>query len=262
MAGAWLPNGLAFRRGCRSAAFDGRRHGNVMGYLTCAKCGTPGSGGACPRCGTNSWVQPSVTFATTDTAVAQQTAPALPSAGWYPDPTVPGGSRYWDGNAWGPAAPVAGGPQDLPAAPASFGRWAGHAKPVGPVDSARLAASRWTDYQGRSGMAEFWWTTLAVIVAAVLVSLVGQVLDPHAGSIYDPNAGSLGATVASLLALTFVVASVGIGLPLSVRRLHDTGRSGALVLVSLIPLVGSILLLVWTATGGDYNANQYGPAPR
>jgi len=32
--------------------------------------------------------------------------PALgPPAGWYPEPSAPSGLRWWDGRAWGPAAP-------------------------------------------------------------------------------------------------------------------------------------------------------------
>ena len=57
-----------------------------------------------------------------------------------------------------------------------------------------------------------------------------------------------------IVALGLIVPQLAAG----VRRLHDTGRSGALLLIGLIPLVGSIILLVWFATEGNPQSNQYG----
>jgi len=47
----------------------------------------------------------------------------------------------------------------------------------------------------------------------------------------------------------------------SVRRLHDTGKSGAAILIALVPFVGSIILIVWLATAGIPGPNQYGELP-
>jgi uncharacterized membrane protein YhaH (DUF805 family) len=50
-------------------------------------------------------------------------------------------------------------------------------------------------------------------------------------------------------------------LAVMVRRLHDTGRSGWMFLIGLIPFVGGILLLVWYVTDGQPMENQYGAVP-
>jgi len=47
----------------------------------------------------------------------------------------------------------------------------------------------------------------------------------------------------------------------SVRRLHDTGKSGAAIFIALVPFVGSIILIVWLATAGNPGPNQYGELP-
>jgi hypothetical protein len=47
-----------------------------------------------------------------------------------------------------------------------------------------------------------------------------------------------------------------------VRRLHDTGRPRILILIALVPFVGGIILLVFTATEGNRGPNQYGPDPK
>lgn len=51
-------------------------------------------------------------------------------------------------------------------------------------------------------------------------------------------------------------------LAVTVRRLHDTGRSGWWCLISLVPLVGTILLLVWLCQDSEYGTNAYGNNPK
>jgi uncharacterized membrane protein YhaH (DUF805 family) len=51
-------------------------------------------------------------------------------------------------------------------------------------------------------------------------------------------------------------------LAVSVRRLHDTNRTGWWVLIGLIPLVGTIILIVFLATDSQPGENQYGPNPK
>ena len=47
----------------------------------------------------------------------------------------------------------------------------------------------------------------------------------------------------------------------AVRRLHDTGRSAWWLLISIVPLIGSIILIVLLASPGEPNSNRYGPPP-
>ena len=51
------------------------------------------------------------------------------------------------------------------------------------------------------------------------------------------------------------------GFAVLVRRLHDTQKSGWMVFVGIISIVGGILLIVLLATEGDQTANEYGPNP-
>jgi uncharacterized membrane protein YhaH (DUF805 family) len=52
------------------------------------------------------------------------------------------------------------------------------------------------------------------------------------------------------------------GLAVTVRRLHDTGHPGWWYFISLIPIVGSIILLVLLATDSDSEENRFGPNPK
>ncbi|MCC6543190.1 MAG: DUF805 domain-containing protein [Nitrospirae bacterium] len=47
-----------------------------------------------------------------------------------------------------------------------------------------------------------------------------------------------------------------------VRRLHDTNRSGWWLLIGLIPLIGGIVLIVFTVQDSQPGPNQFGPNPK
>ena len=75
-------------------------------------------------------------------------------------------------------------------------------------------------------------------------------------------AGALGSRAAGVLSLLVMVALVVPQLSVSVRRLHDTGRSGLWLLVGLVPLVGSFVLLYFFVQDSEPGDNQFGPNPK
>lgn len=112
----------------------------------------------------------------------------------------------------------------------------------GPVESVTAALRGYATFSGRSRRSEYWWFFLATLV----VYLVCAVLD-----------GVVGSTVFTLLAfLALVVPTVAV----TVRRLHDVGRSGAWWLLAFAPF-GGIVLLVWMLTDSK-PSNQFGPSPK
>ena len=60
--------------------------------------------------------------------------------------------------------------------------------------------------------------------------------------------------------LLFIAAAIP-SIAVQVRRLHDINKSGWFILLELIPIAGSIVLLVWYATKTDPEDNQYGSVP-
>jgi uncharacterized membrane protein YhaH (DUF805 family) len=82
-----------------------------------------------------------------------------------------------------------------------------------------------------------------VIIAVVVGIVSGIIRLPILGSLYS---------------LAVLVPSVAVG----VRRMHDIGKSGWVLLVGLIPIIGAILLIIWAATEGNRGPNQYGSDPK
>jgi uncharacterized membrane protein YhaH (DUF805 family) len=64
------------------------------------------------------------------------------------------------------------------------------------------------------------------------------------------------------LYMLYAFALVIPGLAVCVRRLHDVGKSGWMLLIVFIPFIGAIWLLVLYCTAGDQGDNKYGPDPK
>ena len=103
-------------------------------------------------------------------------------------------------------------------------------------------------FHGRARRKEYWYFTLFFAISylglAIIASLIGG----------DEAAE----VIPAIYALAVALPAIGV----SVRRLHDTNRSGWFVLLSLIPLVGTIILIVFCAQDSTPGENQYGPNPK
>lgn len=105
---------------------------------------------------------------------------------------------------------------------------------------------KYTQFDGRSGRAEYWYFFLFNILISIGIHSVAALLNPalvYLGTIY-----SIGVFLPSL--------AVGF------RRLHDTGKSAWWILISLIPIIGALVLLFFLIQKGDVGENKYGADPK
>ena len=127
-------------------------------------------------------------------------------------------------------------------------------EPGSPFDIYKsVLTKKYADFTGRARRAEYWWFVLVNIGVLFGISVVSFIL----ASSNDSLAG-LGVIIYLVYALGVFVPSLAV----AVRRLHDTNKSGWMLLIGLIPLVGSILLLVFYFTDGDPGTNRFGPSPK
>ena len=116
--------------------------------------------------------------------------------------------------------------------------------------------NKYGTFSGRASRSEYWWSYLGIVVISMVLQIVALV-----------GAFALGSLNEGLGALFGLVGFVGVfallipSLSVSVRRLHDTGKSGWMLLIILIPCIGFILWLVWMIEDGQAHANAYGPVP-
>ena len=106
------------------------------------------------------------------------------------------------------------------------------------IEATKLFFTRYVDFNGRSRRSEYWWAYLAIaIISAVLTAVLGE------------------------LAYIWTLATLIPNIAITVRRLHDIGKSGWWYLICLIPLVGAIILLVFMCLDSTED-NQWGPNPK
>ncbi|WP_066053930.1 DUF805 domain-containing protein [Robertmurraya korlensis] len=100
-------------------------------------------------------------------------------------------------------------------------------------------------FQGRARRKEYWMFFLFNFLITILLSIIESML-------------GLGGILSALYGLAVLLPSIAV----SVRRLHDIGRSGWWMLLSLIPVIGLIVLLVFAVLDSQPGENKYGPNPK
>jgi len=95
---------------------------------------------------------------------------------------------------------------------------------------------------GRAGRAEYWYWVLFDSIAGIATMAVDAMLGVNALSIlYD---------------VAVFLPSIAVG----VRRLHDIDRSGWWLMLSLVPILGWAVILIWACMPGTDGPNRYGRA--
>lgn len=119
------------------------------------------------------------------------------------------------------------------------------------MDWYLMALKKYTEFQGRAQRKEYWMFTLFNFLAMVLLGAVGALLG-------GGGEGGLGDVLQGLYGLGVLVP----GIAVTVRRLHDIGKSGWWGLVALIPLIGSLILIYFAVKDSQPETNEYGPNPK
>jgi uncharacterized membrane protein YhaH (DUF805 family) len=106
-------------------------------------------------------------------------------------------------------------------------------------------------FNGRARRKEYWYYYLFYM----LIYIVLAIIDGVAGTFSEEAGVGL---LTGIYGLAALLPSIGV----SVRRLHDTNRSGWWLFISLIPVIGIIVLIVFLVSDSKPETNQYGPNPK
>lgn len=123
------------------------------------------------------------------------------------------------------------------------------------MESVKTVFLKAYDFKGRARRSELWqWRLMYCLL--LLLTYFFYIWSEHS---YDntPLAISFFKPL-RLLVLLCIVPNIAV----TVRRLHDIGKSGWYLLMPLLPVVGSIVLFVWTITDSQKGDNKWGPSPK
>ena len=106
-------------------------------------------------------------------------------------------------------------------------------------------------FDGRARRMEYWM----FILFNLIISVVLVIIDSLIGTVIRQAGFGL---LQGLYDLAVLLPSIAV----TVRRLHDTGRTGWWILIGLIPVIGGIVLLIFMLLDSEPGENQYGPNPK
>lgn len=115
------------------------------------------------------------------------------------------------------------------------------------VTAIKLYFNNYVNFSGRSSRPAYWWPVLMNILVCLIISWI----------VPESKYFTLNLIISGLWALVNLLP----GLAVCVRRLHDIDKSWVWILISLVPLVGTIWFVVLMAQPGNPGSNEYGPAP-
>jgi uncharacterized membrane protein YhaH (DUF805 family) len=112
--------------------------------------------------------------------------------------------------------------------------------------------SRYTMFKGRSRRSEYWFIQLFLILTNLAAAAIDLALMNGDVDRFIANGGG------GILGLIWILVTILPALAVLVRRLHDTNRSGWWALIGLVPLVGGVVLFVFSVLDSTAGENQYG----
>ncbi len=109
----------------------------------------------------------------------------------------------------------------------------------------QVVLERYAQFDGRARRAEFWWFTLANLIAVVVLIVLAAAIK-----------------ILIVLYVIYLLALIVPSLAVGIRRLHDTGKSGWWYLIVLVPFVGGLILLVLMCIDSTRGTNQWGTSEK
>jgi uncharacterized membrane protein YhaH (DUF805 family) len=113
------------------------------------------------------------------------------------------------------------------------------------------AVKKYSVFTGRARRKEYWYFTLFNIVIIIPLTLIDMMTGTFS------NEANMG-----LFSGVFILAILIPSIAVSIRRLHDTNRTGWWMLISFIPIIGPIVLLIFLVQDSQIGENRYGPNPK
>lgn len=106
-------------------------------------------------------------------------------------------------------------------------------------------------FSGRARRKEYWMYTLFSLIFYIIAAILDNILGT---AIQGVGYG--------LFYILYLLATLLPSLAVAIRRLHDVGKSGWMIFISIIPIIGAIWLLVLMVMDSKPGENKYGPNPK
>jgi uncharacterized membrane protein YhaH (DUF805 family) len=116
--------------------------------------------------------------------------------------------------------------------------------------------SNYTNFKGRARRSEYWLVQLFLVITNLIAAPIDLALMNWDTDRFIANGGG------GIIGLIWILATIVPAIALLIRRLHDTNRSGWWALIGLVPLIGAVVLIVFTVEDSADGENIYGPSAK
>ncbi|MDB4163744.1 DUF805 domain-containing protein [Flavobacteriaceae bacterium] len=124
----------------------------------------------------------------------------------------------------------------------------------------KVMRDNYANFKGRARRKEYWMYTL--IFTVLLIALMTIMFSVLSFSDETRIETGPGVYLTVILVIVFLFAHFIPTIALTVRRLHDTGKSGWWYLIVLVPYLGNFVIFIFTLIDGDRGDNKYGSNPK
>ena len=113
-------------------------------------------------------------------------------------------------------------------------------------DAVKRVFNKYAEFNGRASRAEFWWFILFTFIVNAVLGILAAITNWGVINYID-----------GLFGLAVIIPTLAV----SWRRLHDIGKAGGWWFINFIPLVGSVIFIIWCAQPSEPRANRFGDVP-
>ena len=124
----------------------------------------------------------------------------------------------------------------------------------------KVMRDNYANFNGRARRKEYWMYTL--IFTVLLIALMTIMFSVLSFSDETGIESGPGVYLTVILVIVFLFAHLIPSIALTVRRLHDTGKSGWWYLIVFVPYLGNFVIFIFTLIDGDRGDNKYGSNPK
>ncbi len=128
---------------------------------------------------------------------------------------------------------------------------------MGFTEAVKSVFQKYGTFTGRASRSEYWYFVLFNLLVTLAIFIVSMILGVAIGG---TDGMATGLMVYCVLAVIYCLAMIIPSIAVAVRRLHDSGKSGWLYLLILIPYLGGIVIFIFMLLESAPD-NQYGPNP-
>jgi uncharacterized membrane protein YhaH (DUF805 family) len=115
------------------------------------------------------------------------------------------------------------------------------------TEAIKSGFQNYANFNGRNQRSAYWFWVLFTVIGGIVTGLLDVAI--MGSESWMP--------INSLFTLGTIIPSLAV----AARRLHDIDRSGWWQLLHFVPLIGTIVLIVWWASRGTPGPNRFGPNP-